>query len=135
MKDLGRALEELRTTGETITMNGLQVETGDLCVGSSTESGRAAAFSHPNSASEPACWSGLDEGGAPRAGIWDGALVTGRTSTDSDLRGKIDAPGPPTETQEVTSAPLSSWHLLKGLCQGFPRKQKEDAQALRKYEW
>lgn len=88
MKDLGRALEELRTTGETVTMNGLQVETGGLCVGSSTESGRAAAFSYPDGASEPACWSGLEEGAAPHAGIGDGALVTGRRVLTQTSEGK-----------------------------------------------
>lgn len=30
-------------------------------------------------------------------------------------------PGPPTEVQRVTSVLLSSWHVLKGLSQGFPR--------------
>lgn len=36
------------------------------------------------------------------------------------LRGEREAPGCHTEVQGATSAPLSSWHLLKGLFQGFP---------------
>lgn len=92
MKDLGRALEELRTMGETITIDGLQVETRDLCA---REQHGVRESSHllPPKRRLGACRSGPDEGAA-RARIWGGALVTGRTSTDSDLRGKADAPGP-----------------------------------------
>lgn len=88
MKDLGRALEELRATGETITMDGLQVETGDLCA---REQHRVRESSHLLPPKQRACRSGPDEG-AVCAGIWGGAWATGGTSTDSDLRGKTDAP-------------------------------------------